>query len=1350
MAIGNRPSRRRLERGFALLFALLMLGSTATAGVVGATTAAAPSAPPAVGSASTSSTPAVDRASLDANAGALAGADAASIQPPNFSTSTFLSNVNQPMGMAFLPDGRALVIQKPGVVEITDPDDGTEVTSTYLDISSRVNDGRERGLIDITLDPNFEENGYVYLFYTNDDVNRNRIARFEHQPNGGGLQSTADPSSESVVWQEAEPWNSCCHQGAGLDFGPEGKLWLTMGDDFNGGDVSQDLSRDGGKIIRVNKDGSIPDDNPYANDGDSETLASIWAYGLRNPFRAEWDLQSDPARLFIGDVGGNTAPDYEEVNVATLQDAGANYGWPRCEATSRSATVDGQEVDCDIDQKAPLYAYPHGVGNSITGGEVYRGQQFPERFQGAYFFGDYAQDWIKYLTFDENGDVASVETFETEAPGVNAITVGPDGSLYWASIVTGEIKKVTYVGNTAPSIDSVSADPRSAASAPQDVTFDVSASDPEGDSLSYEWTFGDGFTGTGASPTHTYQSAGTYTAYVEVTDGTHTVESERIEITIGAPPTVTIDSPADGSLFRAGDTISFSASASDPQDGDLPGDSMTWDVEFDHNPPTGADHDHPVLTNYVGASGTYEVPTSGHAYMTDTSYTLTVTATDSDGLSTTESVTVEPDKVDVTFETNPSGLDYSVDGLPQTGSVTYDTLIDFEHTVTAPATQCLDGRQYEFRNWSDGGARSHAYTVPDADATLTANYEEVGECATPVTDGLVAQYEADRGVTTSDGQVTGWADQSGQGNDLTAAGNPTLTTSPSGAQAVSFDGDGDKLERTESLNGLPSGNGDRTVILVTKYESTGYGGFAFGDAASNEAFGTVVDPNGDLMVQAWGQSNDFSSGVAGTGAGWLVQSATLDSGTLEHYKDGQLVDTRSHTYDTDLQQMVLGAEIDSKPKLDMEVAAAYVYDRALSDAERREMESHLRGKYLGGTGGETNQPPTADFHFHGPVAGQSATYHAEATDSDGTVASYEWDFDADGAFEASTASETIQHTFDSPGDYPVTLRVTDDDGATKSVTKTVTVESADAGDGDASSSLPVTDGLVLSLNASAGVSTSHGQVTGWADQSGMGNDLTANGDPTLTTAPSGAQAISFDGDGDELVRTGSLNGFSTGSEPRTMFLVGKYEGVGFGGAAYGSPNTNRAFGTVVNDAGELTVQGWGSSNDHPSGVAGTGAGWLTQSVVYDGSQFVHYRNGTQIDSGAHAFATGDSKVAVGSELGSPPYTDMQVSAVVVYNRSLSDAERREVEQYLQQRYFDGLPPVVGDAPPQNLDDDPVLEDVNGDGAFNVIDAQALFFNRNRDVVQNNPARFDFNGDGTFTVADAQAAFYQAITGDSES
>jgi glucose/arabinose dehydrogenase/PKD repeat protein len=627
------------------------------------------------------------------------------------------------MATAFLPDGRMLVIEKPGRVLITDPDDGTGETAVYLNLSGRVDDRRERGLLDVTVDPNVTETGHVYLFYSNAAARKNRIARFTHAENGGGLASTASPSSEFVVWEETHQWTSCCHQGAGLDFGPDGRLWATTGDDFNflGGAISQDLSRPDGKIIRVNSDGTIPADNPYAGDGDPDTLGEIWASGLRNPFRAEWDLESE--RLFVGDVGGTFAPDFEEVNVATLANAGANYGWPDCEGTSKAAV----DAPCDVDQTAPLYAYPHDVGNAIVGGEVYRGRAFPPEYRGAYFFGDFARGWISYLTFDADGEVATVTRFTDDAERVVHIAVGPDGALYWTSL-QGSIHRITYAGRAdgrAPRIEATSATPATATNVPLTVAFDASATDPDGDPLAYEWRFGDGSTATGPAATHTYREAGIYAATVTVSDGTRSVVSDPIEIRLGEPPTVRVDAPADGASFRAGEEIRFAASGADPQDGRLGEDAFSWTVVFDHDPAVGAPHDHPVLTDYAGRRGSFTVPTAGHSYVGDTSYTLTVTATDSDGLPTSASVTVEPETSNVTFRTDPRDLAVTVDDRSLPDGTTWDTLVGFRHEVRAPARACRDGTAYAFRNWSDGGARAHTYTVPDADATLTARYRAV-------------------------------------------------------------------------------------------------------------------------------------------------------------------------------------------------------------------------------------------------------------------------------------------------------------------------------------------------------------------------------------------------------------------------------------------------------------------------------------------------------------------------------------------------------------------------------------------------------------------------------------------------
>jgi hypothetical protein len=226
---------------------------------------------------------------------------------------------------------------------------------------------------------------------------------------------------------------------------------------------------------------------------------------------------------------------------------------------------------------------------------------------------------------------------------------------------------------------------------------------------------------------------------------------------------------------------------------------------------------------------------------------------------------------------------------------------------------------------------------------------------TLITSGLVVRLESDSGVSTPAGStIAGWLDQSGLGNNLVAGGNPQLVqgATPLGLPALRFDGAGDKLERvhaTSPLGGLPTGNANRTMFLVAKYNASGaWGGAAYGTGGSyNTAFGMVVKhPTGELTLQGWGSGNDLMSATPGTGAGWLTQSAVHLGGSATMFKDGIQIAQWTHTYNTTLTKLAIGEEIAQRGFMTMDVAALLIYNRALDASERASVEAYLRNKYI--------------------------------------------------------------------------------------------------------------------------------------------------------------------------------------------------------------------------------------------------------------------------------------------------------------------------------------------------------------------------------------------------------------------
>ena len=352
-----------------------------------------------------------------------------------------------------------------------------------------------------------------------------------------------------------------------------------------------------------------------------------------------------------------------------------NFGWPCYEGQGRQSGYDGANLNiCENlygqagAVTGPYFTYNHGSqvvagetcptgSSSVSGIAFYEGGPYPASYDGALFFADYSRDCIWVMKADASGLPAPglLESFVAPAANPVDVQISPAGELFYADFDGGTIRRIQFASANQPPVAVASANPTSGA-APLTVNFDGSgSSDPDGDPITYAWDLdGDGLydDSTAAQPTFTYTQSGTFTARLRVTDspGASSV-SGPIVITVGnTPPTATINAPSGSLTWRVGDVIAFSGSGTDPQDGNLPASALSWSLILNHCPSNC--HSHP-LQDFVGvASGSFTAP--DHEYPSNLELVLTVT--DSGGLTSTASVTLQPQTVNLTFTTSPSGL----------------------------------------------------------------------------------------------------------------------------------------------------------------------------------------------------------------------------------------------------------------------------------------------------------------------------------------------------------------------------------------------------------------------------------------------------------------------------------------------------------------------------------------------------------------------------------------------------------------------------------------------------------------------------------------------------------------------
>jgi glucose/arabinose dehydrogenase len=598
---------------------------------------------------------------------------------------------------------------------------------------------------------------------------------------------TSVSSTKTLIEDWCQQYPS--HSLGSLAFGPEGALYVTSGDgaSFNGPDTgdeggsfgsssitpvnpcgdptneggalrSQDIRTTGdplgldGTVLRIDPDtGAAWPDNANFGSG-SANAQKVIAYGLRNPFRM---TMRPNGKVWLGDVGFTT---WEEID--TIPDANAaprNFGWPCREGNVATPQYAGLDIPLCTSPPAlagPAYTYNHadtvtnddcGTGSSSISGIAFRttAGNYPSKYDNGLFFADYTRRCIWFAPASSgtaNPDFTSIEQFANlrrsgdTSGGAVYVGVTPAGDIIYADYDRQEIRAIHYNAALPPNA-AFTATPTSGP-APLDVDFDASASnDPNGDPMTFAWDWNnDGvYDDSGVTQSHTFTTLGNITVRLRVTAGGDTDTASRVINVGNTPPTPTISTPAASLTWSVGQSIAFSGSATDTQDGTLAASKFTWTLAVEHCPSNC--HEHIIQTFKGVKSGTFGAP--DHDYPSYIRLYLKVT--DSGGLSTTVSRDLQPKTSTIDAISVPAGITLGINGNTGNPPPTGTGIVGSHLTVTAPSSVSFGGEDvYSFSKWSDGGARNHAAKINLAPTTLTATYKKTSGDASANCGGATA------------------------------------------------------------------------------------------------------------------------------------------------------------------------------------------------------------------------------------------------------------------------------------------------------------------------------------------------------------------------------------------------------------------------------------------------------------------------------------------------------------------------------------------------------------------------------------------------------------------------------------
>ena len=651
-----------------------------------------------------------------------------------------------------------MLVSKRGLVSVVENPDESPDSIEILDLGTgnRLCTNGERGLQSITIHPNFTDNLFVYLFYTRysqgcpadseDGEMWNVVERFVM--NSSTLQ--LDYDTREPIWRTS-PLAWRIHNGGALAFGNDGKLWITTGDSGNR-DMVPLLNNTHGSIIRLNDDGSLPEDNPSRQDNnethvfrcadtggvvpidapENSVCGEVFANGVRNPFRIAMDpKEKDKVKFAMSDVGANH---WEEISIAGTDYKGKNYGWPAWEGPcSRNSLTDCPlPPDNDSTIIEPFHYYEHRSlqeGGCVGGSTFVPEGIWPSKYQ--FLFIDFifleiynlieeperecrTSCWPPMSRYRNETFFESVHdpTIHVNNARMTDMFFGPYNgteALYVTFFGTFDtVLRIRYTGivNDPPLVDFEV----------EDRNFDVGeaiffngsiSSDPDGDNITFSWRFGDGTKSDEQNPTHRYDAIGEYIVTLIVKDSIGHTNQKSAKIVVGDPPQVSILSPFENDTFVVGENIWLEANASDWYGNPLNNSVFEWEVRRHH-----AKHFHPFLEPTEG-NGFYleSAPEPEDFYAAMNSHLeVIVKVTDENGLTATTNRLVYPDMMLVGIDSVPSNLIILVDGekvesFQEIWSWTGHKL----HLIASK-----DNYPLVFESWGDGTTERERFSALDS------------------------------------------------------------------------------------------------------------------------------------------------------------------------------------------------------------------------------------------------------------------------------------------------------------------------------------------------------------------------------------------------------------------------------------------------------------------------------------------------------------------------------------------------------------------------------------------------------------------------------------------------------------